>query len=160
MTSKPKLNQPDIEITTTFSDIDIPESLNVNITIPSDMLKDFISQQSIVDFKRDHVELNFREYGKMKIEQDVIIYNDKVFMYTQKLTFDECVKEWNKKGWLVSIHKREIEIRDTKTLTYISIDKKDKAYWCSAYLSFELHYLLTKTLKALEVENEQISKSV
>lgn len=65
-------------------------------------------------------------------------------------TFEECVKEWEERGWKVTISKREIEIRDTKTLTYISIDKKDEAYWCSAYLSFELHYLLTKTLKALE----------
>ena len=154
MTNKPKLNQPDIEITTTFSDIDIPESLNVNINIPSDMLKDFINQQSVVDFKRDHVELNLREYGNMKIERDVIIYNDKVFMYTQKLTLDECVKEWNKKGWLVSIHKREIVISANRSLAEISIDRKDKAYWCSHYLSFELHYLLTKTLKALEDKND------
>ena len=152
MTSKPKLNQPDVEITTTFNDINIPESLNVNITIPSEMMKDFINQQSIVDFKQQHVELNHKVYGDIKIESDVITYNGKVFMYTQKLTFDECVKEWNKKGWLVSIHKREIVISDNRSLAEISIDRKDKAYWCSHYLSFELHYLLTKTLKALEAE--------
>lgn len=67
----------------------------------------------------------------------------------------DCIKEWEARGWKVTISKREIEIRDTKTLTYISIDKKDKAYWCSAYLPFEEHYLLSKTLKALEVENDK-----
>lgn len=75
-------------------------------------------------------------------------------MFRLQPAFFECVKEWNQKGWIVDIHKREITISDNRSLAEISIDRKDKAYWCSHYLSFELHYLLTKTLKALEVENE------
>lgn len=71
-------------------------------------------------------------------------------MFRLQPAFFECVKEWNQKGWLVDIHKCEITISDNRSLAEISIDRKDKAYWCSHYLSFELHYLLTKTLKALE----------
>ena len=74
-------------------------------------------------------------------------------MFRLQPAFFECVKEWNQKGWIVDIHKREITISDNRSLAEISIDRKDKAYWCGYYLSFELHYLLTKTLKALEVEN-------
>ena len=67
--------------------------------------------------------------------------------------FFECVKEWNQKGWTVDIHKREITISDTKSLKEISIDRKDNTCWCSHYLSFELHYLLTKTIKTLEAKD-------
>ena len=161
MTNKPKLNQPDVEITTTFNDINLPESLNVNINIPSDMLKDFISQQSIVDFKRDHVELNLREYGKMKIERDVIIYNNKVFMYAQKLTLDECIKEWVERGWTVDELKQFPVIKIWKlnqeqcVVYNIYIFNKTLTSKIDFDADYETLNLLTKTLKALEeMKNE------
>ena len=102
---------------------------------------------------------DIRTYLVIGKANDCVQELDKVAKYfinekhKENPTFSECIKEWETRGWKVTISKREIEIRDTKTLTYISIDKKDKAYWCSAYLPFEEHFLLTKTLKALEVEN-------
>lgn len=150
MKNKPKLNQPDIEIITTFSDIDIPESLNVNITIPSDMLKDFINQQSVVDFKRDHVELNLREYGNMKIERDVIIYNDKVFMYTQNLTFSECIKEWEERGYIIELGITHMWISTVDDNTIATFDLSDKCVTTSLFIDYDLSVLITKTLKALE----------
>ena len=151
MKKKSKLNQPDVEITTTFNDSNISESLNVNITIPSDMMENFISQQSIVDFKRNHVELNHKVYNDIKIEHDVITYNGKIYIATKnQSTFKECIKEWEERGWEVYVSNREIEILETTSLSVISIDRKDNSFWCNYYLSFELLELLNKTLKVLE----------
>lgn len=65
-------------------------------------------------------------------------------------TLSECIKEWEEEGWEVYVSNREIELLETNSLNTISIDKRDKCYWCNYYLSFELHHLLSKTLKALE----------
>ena len=119
------------------------------------MLKDFINQQSIVDFKRNHVELDLREYGNIKIEQDIITYNDKVYTAIKpQPTFDECIKKWEERGWKVwykdgngfDLHKSLLE--------RISIYIPEQSYFSTVTLSFELHNLLTKTLKALENNNE------
>ena len=65
-------------------------------------------------------------------------------------TFSECIKEWEDRGWEVYVSNREIELLETNSLNTISIDKRDKCYWCNYYLSFELHHLLSKTIKVLE----------
>lgn len=65
-------------------------------------------------------------------------------------TFEQCIKEWEDRGWEVYVSNREIELLETNSLNTISIDKRDKCYWCNYYLSFELHHLLSKTIKVLE----------
>lgn len=57
--NKPKLNEPDVEISTTISPIE---------------------QQAIVDFKRNNTELYLYKYGEIKIEPNVITYNGKKYV--------------------------------------------------------------------------------
>ena len=41
-------------------------------------------------------------------------------------TFEECIKEWEDRGWEVYVSNREIELLETNSLNTISIDKRDK----------------------------------
>ena len=136
-----KLNQPDVETTTTNSLID---------------------QQAIVDFKRNNTELYPYKYGEIKIEPNVITYNGKIYIAIDSLnpTFEEVKKEWEEKGFEVENNDKSISFRNTKLNTDIYIDKVSKDiqicvchYNYAQTISFDLHNLLTKTIRALEVEN-------
>ena len=78
------------------------------------------------------------------------------------LTLLECIKEWNEKGFDVDIYALEIVIYNYSTVDKeedeieisIYLDKKTIYYVNDVELSFDLHHLLSKTLKALEVEDE------
>jgi hypothetical protein len=84
---------------------------------------------------------------------------DKLKELTQNPTLSECIKEWEDKGYeclkgshIISLFHKEKDIE-------IAIYLEDKSY-CKAekngtdyeWITFEEHQLLTKTLKALEVE--------
>lgn len=161
MANKPKLNQPDAKITTTLND--------VNITIPSSMTKDFIIQQSIVDFKQHHVELNHKVYGDIKIEPDVITYNGRVYAAIKQQTiptFDDCVKEWLAKGWGVinkegficfrtKLDGQEKDVIISKDDQELYFSSKEFTYdgtleYFSFCCSFEIYDLLTKTINTLK----------
>ena len=69
-------------------------------------------------------------------------------------TLLECIKEWNEKGFDVDIYALEIAIHNHNI--EFTIDLKDKTLFMEGeYNSFpyDVVHLLSKTLKALEVEN-------
>jgi hypothetical protein len=79
-------------------------------------------------------------------------------------TFKECIKEWEEKGYEVWHHNKENVIEFDKYdksnghlffLGKIEIDLDDKEYWSDLCFNLEECQLLTKTLKALEVEDEK-----
>ena len=170
--NKPKLNEPDVEVTTTTFNSTTGESITINETIPSQQFKDIFvtgmkveDQQSIVDFKQNHGELNLREYGHIKFEPDVITYNGKIYVAIDSLnpTFEEVKKEWKEKGWKID------EDEYFKTITFIKGDRgiefniEEKYYFTfqptpehnSFNIDIEFHALICKTLKALEVIHEK-----
>ena len=83
-------------------------------------------------------------------------------------TLSECIKEWNEKGFDVDVYALEIVIYNYSTLeiviyNYSTVDKEEDeieisirldnkivSYTNDVELSFDLHHLLSKTLKALE----------
>ena len=75
----------------------------------------------------------------------------------------DCIKEWNEKGFNVDIYAVEIIISNYSTVDKeedeieisIRLDKKAIFYVNDVELSFDLHHLLSKTLKALEDKDEQ-----
>lgn len=71
-----------------------------------------------------------------------------------KPTEEEIKKEWEEKGWKITIYNREIEIENNKGISTIYIDKKDKMFWSTHYLPVDLIQLLTKTFKWLGWDKE------
>lgn len=137
--NKPKLNQPDVEPTT---------------TIP------LVDQQEIVDFNRNHAELNLYKYGEIKIEPNVITYNGKIYVAIDSLnpTFEECIKEWEKIDFDVikCESQKRYEISNIDETIYFELIKIKGEYLvvshCCEFIKPEIIYLLSKTLKALERE--------
>lgn len=73
-------------------------------------------------------------------------------------TFEEVKKEWEEKGFEVENNDKSISFRNTKLNTDIYIDKMSKDiqicvchYNYAQTISFDLHNLLTKTIRTLEV---------
>lgn len=137
--NKPKLNQPDVEATTTNPIID---------------------QQAIVDFKRNNVELNFREYGHIKIEPDVITYNGNIYTAIDSLnpTLEQVQKEWENEGFeIISFKKEKIEIYKQwiERIKHCSHHRSVKIciekdfFYIAGHFSNKYTQLLTKTFKAL-----------
>ena len=87
---------------------------------------------------------------------------DKLKELTHQRALLECIKEWNEKGFDVEIYALEIVIYNYSSVDKeedeieisIRLDKKTIFYVNDVELSFDLHHLLSKTLKALEVEDE------
>lgn len=77
------------------------------------------------------------------------IFKELVNEKLAKPTEEEIIKEWEEKGWKITIYNREIEIEDTKSCVIIYIDRKDKMFWSNHYLPFNIIQLLTKTFKWL-----------
>ena len=80
------------------------------------------------------------------------IFKELVDEKLAKPTEEEITKEWEEKGWKITISNREIEIENNKSLSTIYIDKKDKMFWSTHYLPVDLIQLLTKTFKMLGYE--------
>lgn len=86
---------------------------------------------------------------------------DKLKELTHHPTLSECIKEWNEKGFDVDVYAVEIVIykpssvdKEDEIEISIRIDNKIISYVNDVELSFDLHHLLSKTLKALENNNE------
>lgn len=106
-----------------------------------------------------HIQLLNEIKARYPILNDTVKYLEQ---YQQSLfnpTLSECIKEWEEKGYKFEISEKGYVI--TGFLAglkdkYISIRLQGKQYvWLSdeTFLSYEEVHLLSKTLKALEVEN-------
>lgn len=115
MTNKPKLNQPDVEPTTTLPNITIEKEKNLEL------------------IKQLGIELTSLTPQPSKLEQ--------------------CIKEWEERGWKVEIRESAINIdymkfgRISGILIYKAIKEVRILY---ENLHYEEFHLLSKTLKALE----------
>lgn len=68
-------------------------------------------------------------------------------------TLSDCIKEWEERGFVVSNHDKRIVIKLTDEATdgFIHISKRFKETYMRCVLPYDLIQLLSKTLKALEV---------
>lgn len=116
-----------------------------------DKFKELIDQQSILE-----------EYNVTpEILREVLLTGQ---MFRNQPTLLECIKEWNEKGFDVDIYALEIAIHNHSTVKYEAdevefiIDLLSKQVsmpkGCWAKLDFKIYHLLSKTLKALENNNE------
>lgn len=78
------------------------------------------------------------------------------------IKLEECIKEWEEKGFEVENNDKSISFRNTKLNIDIYVDKISKEvqicvchYNYAQTISFEFHNLLSKTLKTLEVEDDR-----
>lgn len=112
-----------------------------------------------LDIMKSKSKPSFYENEKDQIAEDLITACKKADLYdelNQNPTLSECIKEWNEKGFDVDIYALEIAIHNHNI--EFTIDLKDKTLFMEGeYNSFpyDVVHLLSKTLKALEVENEK-----
>ena len=112
-------------------------------------------QQTIIDFKRNHVELDLREHGCIKNEPDVITYNGKIYVAIDSPTFEEeIIQEAKKLGY--EYLKNDFYIDLTRGTKRITIDIQELDYSCfdtelnvDLSINCEEHLLLTKILTYL-----------
>lgn len=73
------------------------------------------------------------------------------------LTLDECIKEWEERGWSCRKNEYYNWFLFTKGYDEICFDYKRINYECenTFKIDLELHNLIGKTLKALEVTNNE-----
>lgn len=116
-----------------------------------------------LDIMKSKSKPSFYENEKDQIAEDLITACKKADLYdelNQNLTLSECIKEWNEKGFDVDVYALEIVIHNYSTVDKeedeieisIRLDKKTIFYVNDVELSFDLHHLLSKTIKACEVE--------
>ena len=116
-----------------------------------------------LDIMKSKSKPSFYENEKDQIAEDLITACKKADLYdelNQNPTLSECIKEWNEKGFDVDVYALEIVIHNYSTVDKeedeieisIRLDKKTIFYVNDVELSFDLHHLLSKTIKALEVE--------
>lgn len=115
-----------------------------------DILKELVDQQAILE-----------EYNVTpEILREVLLTGQ---MFRNQPTLLECIKEWNEKGFDVDVYALEIVIYNYSTVDKeedeieisIRIDLKTISYTNDVELSFDLHRLLSKTIKAWEkMKNE------
>jgi hypothetical protein len=81
------------------------------------------------------------------------------FKKSKTSTLSECIKEWEDRGFEVENNDKRISFESKKINTIIYADKKSKCiqtcvchYNYSQAITFDLIHLLSKTLKALEVD--------
>lgn len=111
-----------------------------------------------LDIMKSKSKPSFYENEKDQIAEDLITACKKADLYdelNQNPTLSECIKEWNEKGFDVDVYALEIVIHNYNI--EFTIDLKDKTLFMEGeYNSFpyDVVHLLSKTLKALEVEDE------
>lgn len=111
---------------------------------------------------------DIRTYLAISRADDCVEELDKIARYfinekhKENPTFEECIKEWEERGFEVKWN-NENQLKISNYILGILIDKHSKdiliydsySYATSQYLSFELHHLLSKTIKAWEkMKNE------
>lgn len=124
--NKPKLNQPDVEITTTTTG----ESITINKTIPSKQFKDIFVTDTPIERYNPTLEEVKQEWEELGYEWRI----PKEYPHMIYLVDDDDEPHW--------------------VLT-IKINTQSKKYWkrwgnmdCGSF-SFQEHQLLTKTFRAL-----------
>ena len=108
-----------------------------------DILKELIVQQSILE-----------EYNVTpEILREVLLTCQ---MFRNQPTLSECIKEWEDRGWTYSKSKPFNWFIVEKNYKKIIFDGYEVNYSCAKEfdIDLELNDLITKTLKALEVEND------
>ena len=106
--------------------------------------------------ERYKVHHKHKDWNKEIIEYDKVGYSLSILQElvdeNKQLTFEECIKEWEERGW---------EWARTTTMIYISHLAKKKSLGITSNnivkligLDLQELELLTKTLKALEIEYE------
>lgn len=117
--------------------------------------------EEILDTIINDVTWSYEESGD-KVPQNILdTLNEIKQMFKNQPTFDECIKKWEEKGYEVNISiDRKLVIESEKYDLTINICKANLIYEISnyyenepAFMTPELHELLTQTLKAMEVEN-------
>ena len=100
---------------------------------------------------------NSVEQLKIYDKSNAVAIENEITELTQKPTLDECIKEWKEKGYAILNRKPELTIESKHYDLCIRICKANLIYEISNYYEDkpacilpELHYLITKTLKALE----------
>ena len=100
---------------------------------------------------------SYEECGD-KVPQNILdTLNEIKQMFRNQPTLSECIKEWNERGFDVDVYAVEIVIykpssvdKEDEIEISIRIDNKIISYVNDVELSFELHNLIHKTLKALD----------
>ena len=88
----------------------------------------------------------------MKQFKDIFVTGTSVINQQPSLTFSECIKKWEEKGFMVENDEFYIFLNHRQHNLNIVINKKETKYHTYyGYISLELSELLTQTLKALEV---------
>ena len=74
----------------------------------------------------------------------------------KKHTLEECIKEWKEKGFIVNNNDLYIFLHHEQHSISLFINKREIKYHIyNGYISLELNELLSKTLKALVVTNNE-----
>ena len=112
-----------------------------------------------LDIMKSKSKPSFYENEKDQIAEDLITACKKADLYdelTQEPTLDECIKEWEEKGWRWHMDKICIKLFNKEDEEIdIHIWLSDKTYTKAykefyQYITIEEHNLIHKTLKALE----------
>ena len=75
-------------------------------------------------------------------------------MFRNQPTLDDCIKEWEERGYIIELGITHIWFSTVDGNIIATFDLCDKCVTTSLFIDYELSVLITKTLKALEVENE------
>ncbi len=105
--------------------------------------------KDLVHSELDGTKMINKHLAYCNIFQDLIDQN-------KTLTLDECIQEWEEKGWKVDKDSYAIELWKYNIYHLketIIIFTSDRHLTADFDITYELSNLLIKTLKALEVEN-------
>ena len=116
-----------------------------------------------LDIMKSKSKPSFYENEKDQIAEDLITACKKADLYdelTQEPTLSECIKEWEKRGYLCFLSKEPklLDISNLEEYSVIKIGLENKHYikvdsvLYSSFIpiTFEEHNLIHKTIKALE----------
>ena len=115
-------------------------------------------QEALTDIKCDsynYIENNYEDGFKQCYKEQFAILQELIDQ-NKPLTLEQCIKEWEERGWKVEIGESTIQIHYMKfgRLSAIHIYKeKKKVRLLYENLHYEEFHLLSKTLKALEVRD-------
>lgn len=115
-------------------------------------------QQEIVDFNRNHAELNIYKYGEIKMEQNVITYNGKIYVAIDSLNSNlkEVQKKWEDAGYEFGVDEDNDAWVHESGIPKISFYTYNKSIVCRLMdIPFEIYDLMTRTVQALGWYNAQ-----
>ena len=118
-----------------------------------------------LDIMKSKSKPSFYENEKDQIAEDLITACKKADLYdelNQNPTLEQCIKEWEERGYVFKKRGLLVEIESKKWNVNIHIWMDDNELLISNYeenyytiIPYDLIHLLSKTLKALEIENEK-----